>query len=120
MTEHQELDVPLNLMATSGSEETADQEVQKREQHGASFRQRGAHASGAADRESRKLNPSGRFARTGVANSAKCALIVSAVDRAAIYGLLARVRDAGLELVGISRLPQTESDQAATEGRNLE
>ena len=47
-------------------------------------------------------------------------LTVSAVDRAAIYGLLARVRDAGLELVGISRLPQTESDQAATEGRNLE
>ena len=47
-------------------------------------------------------------------------LIVSAVDRAAIYGLLARVRDAGLELVAISRLPQTQDDQAATEGRNLE
>jgi hypothetical protein len=47
-------------------------------------------------------------------------LIVSAVDRAAVYGLLARVRDAGLELVGFSRLPQRESDQATTKGRNLE
>ena len=35
---------------TSGSEETADQEVQEREQHGASFRQRGAHATGPAPR----------------------------------------------------------------------
>lgn len=47
-------------------------------------------------------------------------LVVSAVDQAAIYGLLARVRDAGLELVAISRLSQAESDQPATEGRCLE
>ena len=47
-------------------------------------------------------------------------LIVSAVDGAAAYGLLARLRDAGLELVAVSRLPRTESDPAATEWRNLE
>jgi hypothetical protein len=35
VAEHEELDLPLNLLATSGSEETADQEVQEREQHGA-------------------------------------------------------------------------------------
>ena len=34
MPEHQELDVLLILWATSGSEETADEEVQEREQHG--------------------------------------------------------------------------------------
>jgi hypothetical protein len=32
---HQELDVLLIRLATFGSEETADQEVQEREQHGA-------------------------------------------------------------------------------------
>lgn len=31
--EHQELDVPRSLLATSGFEETADQEVEEREQH---------------------------------------------------------------------------------------
>ena len=35
VAEHQELDVPLLCSTTSGSEETADQEVQEREQHGA-------------------------------------------------------------------------------------
>ena len=33
VAEHEELDVHRNVMATSGSEETADQEVEEREQH---------------------------------------------------------------------------------------
>ena len=36
--EHQEFDVLLILWATSSSEETTDEEVQEREQHGVSFR----------------------------------------------------------------------------------
>jgi hypothetical protein len=35
MPEHQELDVPLILRPTSGSDETANEEVQQRGQHGA-------------------------------------------------------------------------------------
>ena len=42
-------------------------------------------------------------------------LIVSAADRAATYGLLARLRDAGLELVAVSRLPMAERDRSAGE-----
>jgi len=58
VAEHQELDVPLLCSTTSGSEESADQEVQEREQHGT--------PSGSGERmllaphhESGKLNPSG-------------------------------------------------------------
>ena len=37
-------------------------------------------------------------------------LVFGAVDRAALYGLLARVRDAGLELVALQRVePHAES-----------
>ena len=35
VAEHEKLDVSLDLLATSGSEDTADQEVHEREQHGA-------------------------------------------------------------------------------------
>jgi hypothetical protein len=38
LAEHQEFDVLLILWATSSSEETTDEEVQEREQHGVSFR----------------------------------------------------------------------------------
>jgi hypothetical protein len=56
--EHQELDVVLIWSATSGSEETADQEVQEREQHGAPSGS-GGRMLPAPHHESRKLNPSG-------------------------------------------------------------
>jgi hypothetical protein len=36
-------------------------------------------------------------------------LVVSALDQAATYGLLARLRDARLELVSVARIPPEES-----------
>ena len=36
-------------------------------------------------------------------------LVVTAVDQAATYGLLARIRDAGLELVAVARIPPDAS-----------
>lgn len=36
-------------------------------------------------------------------------LVVTAIDQAATYGLLARFRDAGLELVSIVRVPSGQS-----------
>ena len=46
-------------------------------------------------------------------------LVVPAVDAAATYGLLARLRDAGLELVAVTRLSQSGSDQATGERSDL-
>jgi hypothetical protein len=43
-------------------------------------------------------------------------LIVAAADAAATYGLLARLRDAGLELVAVTRLSRSGNDPAAGEG----
>jgi hypothetical protein len=37
--------------------------------------------------------------------------VVSAADPAALYGLLARLRDAALELVAVTRLPADEPDR---------
>jgi hypothetical protein len=37
-------------------------------------------------------------------------LVVTAVDQAATYGLLARIRDAGLELVGVTRISPEATD----------
>ena len=48
-------------------------------------------------------------------------LIVSAVDRAATYGLLARLRDAGLELIGVTRtLPPVVGNIDSTRPRGEE
>ena len=41
-------------------------------------------------------------------------LVVSAVDQAATYGLLARIRDAGLELVAVARISPNASDDKDT------
>ena len=41
-------------------------------------------------------------------------LVVTAVDQAATYGLLARLRDAGLELVEVRRIPPDEADREDT------
>lgn len=41
---------------------------------------------------------------------------VSAVDMAAIYGLLARLRDAGLVLVAVTRRLPAENDAATNKG----
>jgi hypothetical protein len=38
-------------------------------------------------------------------------LVVAAIDQAATYGLLARFRDAGLELVSVVRIPLEPSDR---------
>lgn len=38
-------------------------------------------------------------------------LLVSAVDQAATYGLISRLRDAGLELIEVRRIPPDESDR---------
>ncbi len=38
-------------------------------------------------------------------------LVVALVDQAATYGLLARLRDTGLELVEVRRIPPTEADR---------
>jgi len=43
-------------------------------------------------------------------------LIVATADAAATYGLLTRLRDAGLELVALTRLSRSESDRATGEG----
>jgi len=41
-------------------------------------------------------------------------LVFTAVDQAALYGLLTRLRDAGLELVGVERvLPSKEESRVA-------
>ncbi len=40
-------------------------------------------------------------------------LVVEAVDAAATYGLIARIRDAGLELVSITRSPAPADDAPA-------
>jgi hypothetical protein len=53
--------------------------------------QRRAHALGC---EELRLLPGG-----------ESLLIFAAVDQAALYGLLTRLRDAGLELVAVERLP---------------
>jgi hypothetical protein len=37
-------------------------------------------------------------------------LVVSVIDQAATYGLVARLRDAGLELVSMARLSPASSD----------
>jgi hypothetical protein len=37
-------------------------------------------------------------------------LVVTAVDQAATFGLLARIRDAGLELVGVARISPDATD----------
>jgi hypothetical protein len=42
-------------------------------------------------------------------------LVFSATDQAATYGLLSRLRDAGLELVSVMRIP-AESRDAARRG----
>jgi hypothetical protein len=39
--------------------------------------------------------------------------VVSATDAAALYGLLARLRDAALELVAVVRLPASVADTGA-------
>ncbi len=41
-------------------------------------------------------------------------LVVTAVDQAATYGLLARIRDAGLELVTVARISPEASDHVDT------
>jgi len=41
-------------------------------------------------------------------------LIFASIDQAATYGLLARVRDAGLELVAVMRIPPEESARGDT------
>jgi hypothetical protein len=41
-------------------------------------------------------------------------LVVTAVDQAATYGLLARLRDTGLELVEVRRIPADEAERADT------
>jgi hypothetical protein len=45
-------------------------------------------------------------------------LVASAVDRAATYGLLARIRDAGLELVAVERVspPVAGTDEVPSRG----
>jgi ABC-type sugar transport system substrate-binding protein len=40
-------------------------------------------------------------------------LVVDAVDQAATYGVLARLRDAGLELVSIVRIPSATAESQA-------
>ena len=37
-------------------------------------------------------------------------LILAAADQAALYGLLARVRDSGLGLIAVERAPMTKED----------
>jgi hypothetical protein len=41
-------------------------------------------------------------------------LVVAAVDRAAMYGVLARLRDAALELVDVRRIEPPEVDRGRT------
>jgi hypothetical protein len=43
------------------------------------------------------------------------AFVVSATDSAALYGLLARLRDAAIELVAVRRLPQVSADDGIAE-----
>ena len=43
-------------------------------------------------------------------------LVGIAVDQAATYGLLARLRDAGLDLVAIGRMPPVPPDNGTTTG----
>lgn len=42
-------------------------------------------------------------------------LAFDASDQAALYGLLSRLRDAGLELVGVERLVRAPADRVQTE-----
>jgi hypothetical protein len=41
-------------------------------------------------------------------------LVVTAVDQAATHGLLARLRDTGLELVEVRRIPLDEAEREGT------
>ena len=43
-------------------------------------------------------------------------VVFAAVDRAALYGLMTRLRDAGLELIAAERLPATAEPAAADAG----
>jgi type I restriction-modification system DNA methylase subunit len=52
--EHEKLDLPPLIWASSGSEDAADEEIREREQHGAPFRSRKGHATDVA-------NPFGEF-----------------------------------------------------------
>jgi hypothetical protein len=46
-------------------------------------------------------------------------LVVTAVDQAATYGLLARLRDTGVELVAVARIPpEPSAREGATTGPN--
>ncbi len=42
-------------------------------------------------------------------------LIFAAVDQAALYGLLTRLRDAGLELIGAERISVSKEDSDAAD-----
>ncbi len=42
-------------------------------------------------------------------------LVFSAVDQAALYGLLIRVRDAGLRLIAVERTPMSKEDSDAAD-----
>ena len=42
-----------------------------------------------------------------------CVMVFTAIDQAALYGLLGRLRDAGLELVAARRIPKDVGDPIA-------
>ena len=42
-------------------------------------------------------------------------LIFAAADQAALYGLLARLRDAGLRLIAVERTPMSKEDSDAAD-----
>jgi len=55
--EHQQLNLPPLVRASSGSDDAADQEVHEREQHGAPFGSRGAHATDVSEPGSGEIEP---------------------------------------------------------------